>query len=125
MGTKAPQAAGRIHTDFEKGFIMAEVMGYPDFKEYGSEAECKVCTPVCLSVCEKGFIMVEVLGYGDFKEYGSEAEFKVCTPVCLSVLSLSLCLCTEYTCTWTLERFYLGRGYGVPKLLRVWFFDRV
>ncbi|KAK3082796.1 hypothetical protein FSP39_005476 [Pinctada imbricata] len=40
-GTKAPQAAGRIHTDFEKGFIMAEVMSYPDFKEYGSEAECK------------------------------------------------------------------------------------
>lgn len=31
-GTKAPQAAGRIHTDFEKGFIMAEVMHYTDFK---------------------------------------------------------------------------------------------
>ena len=28
-GTKAPQAAGRIHTDFEKGFIMAEVSGVP------------------------------------------------------------------------------------------------
>lgn len=40
-GTKAPQAAGRIHTDFEKGFIMAEVMNYSDFKEFGSEAECK------------------------------------------------------------------------------------
>ncbi|XP_073944205.1 adenylate kinase 9 [Choristoneura fumiferana] len=40
-GTKAPQAAGRIHTDFEKGFIMAEVMHYKDFKEEGSEAACK------------------------------------------------------------------------------------
>merc|ERR1712020_50674 len=39
--TKAPQAAGRIHTDFEKGFIMAEVMNYNDFKEEGSEAAAK------------------------------------------------------------------------------------
>lgn len=41
-GAKAPQAAGRIHTDFEKGFIMAEVMKFDDFKEEGSEAACKV-----------------------------------------------------------------------------------
>ena len=40
-GTKAPQAAGRIHTDFEKGFIMAEVMHYEDLKELGTEASCK------------------------------------------------------------------------------------
>ncbi|XP_036318940.1 obg-like ATPase 1 [Rhagoletis pomonella] len=40
-GTKAPQAAGRIHTDFEKGFIMAEVMHFIDFKEEGSEAAAK------------------------------------------------------------------------------------
>ncbi|KAJ1531459.1 hypothetical protein ONE63_000137 [Megalurothrips usitatus] len=40
-GSKAPQAAGRIHTDFEKGFIMAEVMKFDDFKEEGSEAGCK------------------------------------------------------------------------------------
>mgnify|MGYP002712494523 CR=1 FL=1 len=40
-GTKAPQAAGKIHTDFEKGFIMAEVMGFDDFKELGSEAACR------------------------------------------------------------------------------------
>jgi len=39
--TKAPQAAGRIHTDFEKGFIMAEVMKFDDFKEEGSETACK------------------------------------------------------------------------------------
>ncbi|KAI2663321.1 Obg-like ATPase 1 [Labeo rohita] len=40
-GTKAPQAAGKIHTDFEKGFIMAEVMKFTDFKEEGSENAAK------------------------------------------------------------------------------------
>ncbi|XP_071941749.1 obg-like ATPase 1 [Antedon mediterranea] len=40
-GTKAPQAAGKIHTDFEKGFIMAEVMKFVDFKELGSEGAVK------------------------------------------------------------------------------------
>ncbi|KAE8290085.1 Obg-like ATPase 1 [Larimichthys crocea] len=40
-GSKAPQAAGKIHTDFEKGFIMAEVMKYTDFKEEGSESAAK------------------------------------------------------------------------------------
>ncbi|XP_014254297.1 obg-like ATPase 1 [Cimex lectularius] len=40
-GTKAPGAAGRIHTDFEKGFIMAEVMKFDDFKEEGSENAVK------------------------------------------------------------------------------------
>ena len=42
-GMKAPQAAGKIHGDFEKGFIMAEVMKYTDFKEHnGVEADVKV-----------------------------------------------------------------------------------
>ncbi|XP_047469808.1 obg-like ATPase 1 [Penaeus chinensis] len=40
-GTKAPQAAGKIHTDFERGFVMAEVMKFEDFKEEGSEAGAK------------------------------------------------------------------------------------
>lgn len=40
-GTKAPQAAGRIHTDFEKGFIMADVMKFDDFKELGTENAVK------------------------------------------------------------------------------------
>lgn len=40
-GTKAPQAAGKIHTDFEKGFIMADVMKFDDFKELGSESAVK------------------------------------------------------------------------------------
>lgn len=46
-GTKAPQAAGKIHTDFEKGFIMAEVMKFSDFKEEGSETAAKVCFSCC------------------------------------------------------------------------------
>lgn len=37
-GTKAPQAAGIIHSDFEKGFIRAEVIKYEDYISYGSEA---------------------------------------------------------------------------------------
>jgi len=40
-GEKAPQAAGEIHTDFEKGFIRAEVISYDDYVNYGSEAACK------------------------------------------------------------------------------------
>jgi ribosome-binding ATPase len=41
QGWKAPQAASVIHTDFEKGFIKAEVIGYDDFIQYGSEAACR------------------------------------------------------------------------------------
>jgi hypothetical protein len=41
VGSTAPQAAGVIHTDFEKGFIRAEVIAYEDFVQYGSEAKCK------------------------------------------------------------------------------------
>ncbi|MFV0266270.1 MAG: redox-regulated ATPase YchF [Draconibacterium sp.] len=40
-GCKAPQAAGVIHSDFEKGFIRAEVIGYNDFITLGSEQACK------------------------------------------------------------------------------------
>lgn len=40
-GWKAPQAASVIHTDFEKGFIKAEVISYNDFLHYGSEAACR------------------------------------------------------------------------------------
>ncbi len=41
QGWKAPQCAGVIHTDFEKGFIRAEVIKYDDFVALGSEAACK------------------------------------------------------------------------------------
>jgi GTP-binding protein YchF len=41
IGDSAPQAAGVIHTDFEKGFIRAEVIAYDDFVSYGSEAKVK------------------------------------------------------------------------------------
>ncbi len=40
-GWKAPQAAGVIHTDFEKGFIRAEVIKIPDYQTYKTEAACK------------------------------------------------------------------------------------
>ena len=40
-GIKAPQAAGIIHTDFEKGFIRAEVIKYNDYVRLGSEAACR------------------------------------------------------------------------------------
>ncbi|GGA96505.1 ribosome-binding ATPase YchF [Puia dinghuensis] len=40
-GWKAPQAASVIHTDFEKGFIKAEVIAYKDFIQYGSEAAAR------------------------------------------------------------------------------------
>ncbi len=41
VGATAPQAAGVIHTDFEKGFIRAEVISYDDYIKYGSEAKVK------------------------------------------------------------------------------------
>jgi hypothetical protein len=41
QGWKAPQAAGVIHTDFEKGFIKAEVISYDDFVKFGSEAAAR------------------------------------------------------------------------------------
>ena len=40
-GTKAPQAAGKIHTDFEKGFIRAEIVPFDTLVELGSMAACK------------------------------------------------------------------------------------
>ncbi|MBE7038985.1 MAG: redox-regulated ATPase YchF [Ruminococcaceae bacterium] len=48
-GTKAPQAAGKIHTDFEKGFIRAEVVAYDDLISCGSHAAAK----------EKGLVRLE------------------------------------------------------------------
>lgn len=41
VGATAPQAAGVIHTDFEKGFIRAEVIKYEDYETYGSEAKVR------------------------------------------------------------------------------------
>ena len=41
QGWTAPQAAGVIHTDFEKGFIRAEVIKYDDYMHYGTEAKVK------------------------------------------------------------------------------------
>jgi GTP-binding protein YchF len=41
VGASAPEAAGVVHTDFQKGFIRAEVIAYQDFVHYGSEQACK------------------------------------------------------------------------------------
>ena len=41
VGATAPQAAGVIHSDFERGFIRAEVIAYEDFISYGSESKVK------------------------------------------------------------------------------------
>jgi len=54
-GFTAPQAAGVIHTDFEKGFIRAEVIKYEDFIHYGSEAAVKEAGK--LGVEGKGYIV--------------------------------------------------------------------
>ncbi|QJB56692.1 redox-regulated ATPase YchF [Pseudodesulfovibrio sp. zrk46] len=40
-GDKAPQAAGVIHTDFERGFIRAEIVSYDDYVKFGSESKCR------------------------------------------------------------------------------------
>lgn len=68
-GTKAPQAAGKIHTDFEKGFIMAEVMKYEDFKEGGSEAAVKVSSPFFFSFSFPPFFhFMYIFHWGDVLE---------------------------------------------------------
>ena len=41
VGAKAPQAAGVIHTDFERGFIKAETCAYEDYVALGGEAGCR------------------------------------------------------------------------------------
>ena len=41
QGTKAPQAAGIIHSDFEKNFICGDIMTYEDLKEFGTESQVK------------------------------------------------------------------------------------
>ena len=53
IGTKAPQAAGKIHSDFERGFIKAEVVNYRDLLEQGSLAAAR----------EKGLVGMEVKDY--------------------------------------------------------------
>ena len=41
QGTRAPQAAGKVHTDFERGFIRAEVVPYDTLAEKGGMAACR------------------------------------------------------------------------------------
>ena len=53
VGTKAPQAAGKIHSDIERGFIRAEIVNYNDLVECGSLAHAK----------EKGLVRLEGKDY--------------------------------------------------------------
>jgi ribosome-binding ATPase YchF (GTP1/OBG family) len=53
QGTRAPQAAGKIHTDFERGFIRAEIVSYDDLVANGSMAACR----------EKGLVRSEGKDY--------------------------------------------------------------
>jgi len=48
-GTKAPQAAGVIHSDFENKFVCGEIMAYEDLKEHGSEAAVKAVSVLSLA----------------------------------------------------------------------------
>ena len=48
-GTKAPQAAGKIHTDFERGFIKAEVVNYQDLQGIGMTG--KLALPTLIALC--------------------------------------------------------------------------
>ena len=52
-GTKAPQAAGKIHSDIERGFIRAEIVSYDDLMRSGSQAAAK----------EKGLVRLEGKDY--------------------------------------------------------------
>ncbi len=54
-GTKAPQAAGTIHTDFEHGFIKAEIIWWEDLVKLGSEAACR--TAAKLAIEGKEYVM--------------------------------------------------------------------
>ena len=53
LNTKAPQAAGKIHTDFERGFIRAEIVSYDDLVACGSKAAAR----------EKGLVRLEGKDY--------------------------------------------------------------
>ena len=61
-GTKAPQAAGIIHTDFERGFIRAEVIKYDDYVTLGSEKACREAGRIAIEgkdyVVQDGDIML-------------------------------------------------------------------
>ena len=63
-GTKAPQAAGKIHTDFERGFIKAEIVSYNDLIDNGSIQKAK----------EKGLVRMEGKDY--IMQEGDIVEFK-------------------------------------------------
>ncbi len=64
QGSTAPQAAGKIHTDFEKGFIRAEIVSYDDLVKCGSKQAAK----------EKGLVRLEGKDY--IMQDGDVVEFR-------------------------------------------------
>lgn len=69
-GTKAPQAAGKIHTDFERGFIRAEIVSYNDLVECGSKAAAR----------DKGLVRLEGKEY--VMQDGDVVEFRFNVWIC-------------------------------------------
>jgi len=63
-GTKAPQAAGKIHSDFERGFIRAEIVSYDDLVACGSKAAAR----------DKGLVRLEGKDY--IMQDGDVVEFR-------------------------------------------------
>ncbi|MBF0931064.1 MAG: DUF933 domain-containing protein, partial [Actinomyces graevenitzii] len=63
QGWTAPQAAGVIHTDFERGFIKAEIVSFDDLVEYGSVAEARAHGKVRME--GKDYVMAD----GDVVEF--------------------------------------------------------
>ena len=93
--TKAPQAAGRIHTDFEKGFIMAEVMKFNDFKEEGSEAAAKVSAYSSYSMNSYSVVKFTYVCTEIFKKLRSrlcELAHAACGPVRTGITQPTACL---------------------------------
>ena len=75
IGTKAPQAAGKIHSDFERGFIKAEVVNYKNLLEHGSLAAAR----------EKGLVGIEGANHG--KKHCPNGK----VPIIIGILTCLLC----------------------------------
>uniref|UniRef100_A0A2K5I6T6 TGS domain-containing protein n=1 Tax=Colobus angolensis palliatus TaxID=336983 RepID=A0A2K5I6T6_COLAP len=84
-GTKDPQAAGKIHTDFEKGFIVAEVMKYEDFKWEGSEDAVKAAGKYRQQ--SRNYIVED--GYMIFFKFNTPQQPKKTDNACFTVLQTS------------------------------------
>ena len=99
-GWKAPQCAGVIHTDFEKGFIRAEVIKYEDYISYGSESAVKEAGK--MSVEGKEYIVQD----GDIMHFRYIMIDKTSTALIVALISiLGLTSCIRYNVAEPLDRF--------------------